>query len=394
MAKKGPKIQLFRGPEKSYYMQDTEESVVKAEYLNAVYFATDSQKILMNGTLYGQGKLGKVVGAVKVEKEPETGDYILNISYTDGDTYKFNLGTLLRYNSKLPDDEVVPVKIGNIQAGTKVKDLKTKTISEILDDIIFPEVQPDVLEPKAIIGFANPETYQSGMLMEVGAEAPKDFITNFFKGHIKVIGHKPQFRSGELINDPITCVICNGENKLPDKVVLGEMDYQYRVHYDQGPVALTSKNIPSTVITPNPLPEGVLSSGPIKIYGTYPYFSNGLAASTEFQEMRLPIAIGSMTPLPLQKWDERMVGVMFSSEASTENRACFWFHENKEILKVEFFNTVGGTWCILNEDCWEVKSDPQQKIIQGEKVDYKYFTTKGNLLGAIQLRFTLEDVIK
>lgn len=389
MSKKVPQYRLFRGPEKSY----RENSVVKDEYLDAIYFATDTQKILLNGDCYGQGKLGKVVKSVEVEKEKETGDLILKVSYTDTDSYSFNLNTLLKYNSQIPDDEVVPVKIGNIQAGTKASELKTKTVSEILDEIIFPEVQPEIKDPKPIIAFKNPELYHQGLILEVGSPAPTEFETVFFKGSAKVVGQKPQFRSGELIEDDITCVTCNGDNKLPDKVVLGEMNYQYRVHYDKGPEILTSKGIPSTVITPNPLPEGVVSSGPLKIFGTFPYFSNGYSASIENQELKLPTALGSVTPLPLQKWGDRMVGVMFASEAVTDNRISFWFHEKKQLLKVEFFNTIGGVWSILNEDCWEVHPDPQQRLVQGEKIDYNYFTTKGNLLGAIQLRFTFEDVI-
>lgn len=390
MEKQGPKYKLIRGVEKVYYQDEKLGEEIKPEYYNAVYFATDSQKIFLNGICYGQGKKEKTVAEVRVDIG-KPGEYTLVVKYTDDDIFTFNLGTLLLYTSKLPDDEVVPVKIGNIAAGTKVSELKTKTVSEILDDIIFPEIQPEVTSPRATITFEDPGEYSNGKIFEVGYAAPQNFITDFSKGSAKVVGKEAQDRSGELIHDLLTGVMCDGSNTLPAEIKLGKMNYQYQVHYDKGPEILTSKGVPSTVIEPNPLPEGTVKSNTLTLYGTYPYISNGESASAEYQELTLPVIMGSNTKLPLQRWDDKTVGVMFASEASNDQRIKFRFHESKKITKVEFFNTIGGTWTIFNDSNWQVTADPDEKIIQGHRLNYKVFTTTGNLMGAIQLRFTLED---
>lgn len=385
--KQGPKYKLYRGLE-NVYIKDGE---LNPEYLNGVYFATDTQKIFHNGVCYGQGNIEKSVLEVRVDRQEENGELVLVVKYTDNDIFTFNLSTLFLYNSSLPDDEVVPVKIGNILAGTKASELKTKTVSEILDNIIFPEIQPEVSSPRATITFADPGEYASGKVLEVGTKAPQDFVTDFFPGLSKVVGRKPQRRSGDIVQDNLTGVFCNGSSTLPEEIELGKMEYSYQVHHDKGPEILTNKGIPSTVITPNPLPEGTLKSNVLTIYGTYPYIANGEAASIEHQELSLPVVMGSNIKLPLQRWEDKVIGVMFASEASNDQRIKFRFHESKKITKVEFFNTIGGTWTVFNESNWQVTVDPDDKIVQGHRLTYKVFTTTGNLLGAIQMRFTLED---
>lgn len=385
--KQGPKYKLYRGLER-VYLKDGE---LNPEYLNGVYFATDTQKIFHNGVCYGQGKTQKTVLEVRVDKQEESGELLLVVRYTDDDLFTFNLSTLFLYNSSVPDDEVVPVKIGNILAGTKASELKTKTVSEILDDIIFPEIQPEISSPRATITFSDPGEYSNGKIFEVGSPAPKEFVTDFFPGLSKVVGRKPQRRSGEIIQDNLTGIFCDGSIIIPEEIKLGKMEYIYQVHHDKGPEILTNKGTISTTVTPNPLPEGTIKSNTLTLYGTYPYIANGEAASSEYQELSLPIVMGSNIKLPLQKWEDKMIGVMFASEASNDQRIKFRFHESKKITKVEFFNTIGGTWTVFNESNWKVTVDPDDKIVQGNRLTYKVFTTTGNLLGAIQMRFTLED---
>lgn len=385
--RQGPKYKLIRGVEKAY---TNDEGKVWEEYLDAVYFAIDSQKIFLGGVCVGKGKDEKIVKEVRIDRQ-ENGDYVLVVRYTDDDLFTFNFSSLLLYSSKLPDDTVVPEKIGNIPAGTKVSELKERSVSEILDDVLFPELQPSVTEPKAIISFAS-ESLRSGYIFEVGAAAPQEFNTRFFKGVASVVGLQKQSRSGELIEDSLTGIVCNGSVSLPAEISLGDMEYCYQAHYDKGPEILTSKGIPSTVITPNPLPEGIVKSQPLVLKGSYPYISNGIEASPEYQELSLPVNFISDSKLPLKDWKTKVIGVMFASEAYNDQRITFRFQEGKQLLKVEYFNTIGGAWNIFNPENYEVTPDHSEKIIQGHRVNYKVFTTKGNLLGAIQLRFTLEDV--
>ena len=52
------------------------------------------------------------------------------------------------YHTELAEDTVSPDKIGGIDSGTSVKDLKGKTITQILDFILFPTYVRDLIQPE------------------------------------------------------------------------------------------------------------------------------------------------------------------------------------------------------------------------------------------------------
>lgn len=299
------------------------------------------------------------------------------------DIYKSALGTSIQ----------MPNTVGGIAAGTTVATLNGKKQNEIIDMLLFPEQQPQVVAPSATIllssGFINNE------IMEVGMAAPiagTNIKTAFNQGYGRVAGQPDKKRAGAL-NSEVSFIYYRGQesNKtLPTKVVLGTMKYNYHAAYAQGEQLVTSWGNKASV-QPNPLPAGAVNSGAVYIYGTYPYFANGKDASTGNGESDMPSAPIANNKLKLYKWTDTLIGAKFASEASSGTRLEFKFPSTKNVTKVEFYNTVSGKWEVFASANYAI-SDAGNIQVQGVPVAYKKLTTQGAMSGALQLRFTVANV--
>lgn len=311
---------------------------------------------------------------------------VIKRELTDGltaDIYKSALGTSIQ----------MPNTVGGIAAGTTVATLNGKKQNEIIDMLLFPEQQPQVVAPSATIllssGFINNE------IMEVGMGAPvagTNIKTAFNQGYGRVAGQPDKKRAGTL-NSEASFIYYDGQesNKnLPTKVVLGTMKYNYHAAYAQGEQLVTSWGNKASV-QPNPLPAGTVNSEAVYIYGTYPYFCNGEDASTSAGEGSMPSAPAPNKKLKLYKWTDTLIGAKFASEASTGIRLEFKFPSTKNVTKVEFFNTVSGKWEVFSSNNYVI-SDAGNIDVQSVNVAYKKLTTQGALSGALQLRFTVANV--
>ena len=311
---------------------------------------------------------------------------VIKRELTDGltaDIYKSALGTSIQ----------MPNTVGGIAAGTTVATLNGKKQNQIIDMLLFPEQQPQVVAPSAIIllssGFINNE------IMEVGMAAPvagTNIKTSFNQGYGRVTGQPDKKRAGAL-NSEASFIYYGGQesNKtLPTKVVLGTMQYNYHAVYAQGEQLVTSWGNKASV-QPNPLPAGAVNSGAVYIYGTYPYFANGKDASTGNGESDMPSAPIANNKLRLYKWTDTLISAKFASEASTGTRLEFKFPSTKNVTKVEFYNTVSGKWEVFASANYAI-SNAGNIQVQGAPVAYKKLTTQGAMSGALQLRFTVANV--
>lgn len=313
---------------------------------------------------------------------------VIKRELTDGltaDIYKSALGTSIQ----------MPNTVGGIAAGTTVSTLNGKKQNEIIDMLLFPEQQPQVVAPSATIllssGFVNNE------IMEVGMAAPvagTNIKTAFNQGYGRVAGQPDKKRAGAL-NSEASFIYYGGQesNKtLPTKVVLGTMQYNYHAAYAQGEQLVTSWGNKASV-QPNPLPAGAVNSGAVYIYGTYPYFANGADASTSNGDGNMPSAPTPNTKLKLYKWTDTLIGAKFASEASSGTRLEFKFPSTKNVTKVEFYNTVSGKWEVFASANYAI-SDAGNIQVQGAPVAYKKLTTQGAMSGALQLRFTVANAAR
>lgn len=298
----------------------------------------------------------------------------------------------ISYTTDLPDSLVVPQTIGGINKGTKVSDLEGSTISQMFDNLLFPEVQPTIQAPSAAIHFKD--TFSSNGVYEVGTTAPiaANFNTSFNRGTCTVVGQANKNRAGNL--DSGNSFIYYGGNTstktLPAKVTLGTMQYNYHAAYAQGDTLVTSKGNKASV-TPNPLPAGSVDSSNLTIFGTYPYYCNGQSASSSSGDSNFPTSATPDTKLPLYKWTDTLVGAKFASEAATGTRMQFMYSNRKKVTKVEFYNSISGKWETFDTSNYNAKSGIKTYSVQGTNETYNILTTTGPLSGSVQYRFTMTN---
>ena len=298
----------------------------------------------------------------------------------------------ISYTTDLPDSLVVPQTIGGINKGTKVSDLEGSTISQMFDNLLFPEVQPTIQDPSATIHFKD--TFSSNGVYEVGTTAPiaANFGTSFNRGTCTVVGQANKNRAGNL--DSGNSFIYYGGNTstktLPAKVTLGTMQYNYHAAYAQGDTLVTSKGNKASV-TPNPLLAGSVNSSDLTIFGTYPYYCNGQSASSSSGDSNFPTSATPDTKLPLYKWTGTLVGAKFASEAATGTRMQFMYSNRKKVTKVEFYNSISGKWETFDTSNYNAKSGIKAYSIQGTNETYNILTTTGPLSGSVQYRFTMTN---
>lgn len=298
----------------------------------------------------------------------------------------------ISYTTDLPDSLVVPQTIGGINEGTKVSDLEGSTISQMFDNLLFPEVQPTIQAPSATINFKD--TFSSNGVYEVGTTAPiaANFNTSFNRGTCTVVGQANKNRAGNL--DSGNSFIYYGGNTstktLPAEVTLGTMQYNYHAAYAQGDTLVTSKGNKASV-TPNPLPADSVNSSNLTIFGTYPYYCNGQSASSSSGDSNFPTSATPDTKLPLYKWTDTLVGAKFASEAATGTRMQFMYSNRKKVTKVEFYNSISGKWETFDTSNYNAKSGIKTYSVQGTNETYNILTTTGPLSGSVQYRFTITN---
>lgn len=298
----------------------------------------------------------------------------------------------ISYTTDLPDSLVVPQTIGGINKGTKVSDLEGSTISQMFDNLLFPEVQPTIQAPSATIHFKD--TFSSNGVYEVGTTAPiaANFNTSFDRGTCTVVGQANKNRAGNL-DSGNSFIYYGGDTStkaLPAKVTLGTMQYNYHAAYAQGDTLVTSKGNKASV-APNPLPAGSVNSSNLTIFGTYPYYCNGQSASSSSGDSNFPTSATPDTKLPLYKWTDTLVGAKFASEAATGTRMQFMYSNRKKVTKVEFYNSISGKWETFDTSNYNAKSGIKTYSVQGTNETYNILTTTGPLSGSVQYRFTMTN---
>lgn len=127
-------------------------------------------------------------GAVKSIEQVKVDEY----TSADADKYivtKADSSTSelqLKFTPLSPSTLKMPSTMGDLVQGTTAADLREKTLSEILDSILFKTVYPTITDPSGTIGFKN--SFTNNSIVEVGTVAPQDENMNytFNKGVVRV----------------------------------------------------------------------------------------------------------------------------------------------------------------------------------------------------------------
>lgn len=352
-------IKFFRGLRASY----TYTAENPGNLLDALFFATDTGELLLNGKLYGSD--GEKVKDVEFDSSTNT----FTFTKADGSTVVANLGdklltdadrTLLdnvadmfeegqmnvTYNSELDSTVATVEKLGGIAAGTTVAQLTGKTISEVLDTLIFPTIQPTITAPSASLSL------KSGVskIKEVGdaGYTTEDFTSTFNQGAIKIGTSTQNPRAGAKSSD----VIYAGSetNGIPNAVTAGTTNFYYKVYYAEGPAPLDSKGNPAASYTA--LPAGSVVSSAVATYGVYPFYAN--------------VENAAPSKLPLTK------DLTFTATLAAEGPNKHVFKLPFVVTKIEMLNTLSNQYEVYALE--NFTTGTEEIAVQGTNVTYNTYT--------------------
>lgn len=321
------------------------------------------------------------------------------------------------YASGVDSDEVTTVALGNLPAGKTAEELKSMTISELLDAILFSDTEPTIA-PLYDFSFALAQVSNYGggsQKVWVGSAAPSsnsDFTLTYTQRasnyptapggstYPKLTGsetsrkievHKPTDNSGVY-----------GQT-LPTKFEdAGYYIYKGTVNYDDGDTLYTKRG--ALAAGDNPIPAGAASkTTTIKV--CYPMYTNGSNGSS------YPANTNTINLLSLiDMFDTAVAGkivIKFAAEpgsvASDASKRQQFFFPHGKTLAVEG-KDLQGNWVTESAENYEIKQSQLTKYLvngtwkdslqSGETADFTQvfdqWVSKGNgNQGKRDIRFTI-----
>lgn len=346
---------FYRGPYASY------SSGVHSE---GIYFATDKGIIRMGGKDY-IGPLGDSTAVKAINLNADRSKFV--ITYLDGTSNEIEMAKS-EYESNIDDKTLtMPNAVGGIAKGTKVSDLEGKTYNEVLDNLLFPTVNPTFTAPSASIKFSSYGTTQ-----EIGSTGPttSNFTVGYNAGAITLNGVKQANRGGDH-NTENSFIYVNGDatNKtLPTTVPLGNTTFKYRASYAQGPQPKDNKGNNYS----SPLAAGTVDSSAITLNGTYPWYASTVTA-------------GSLTKQSLVAWNTT-AGAMSSGEFTVQPHTAAapqMFKVPRKAASLQMYNTVAKAFePVALSDWTEVSAE---ETINNNKQVYYTYSYKGDARGSVRL---------
>lgn len=370
-------IQFYRGL-KSQYNYPT-------SLQDAIYFATDTGEILVNGVNYStDGQKVKDVtynGTSNILTFTKADDTTVIIDFgnkllsdedrTAIDRLKEALegaGFTANYETSLDPELATITAIGGIPAGTKVSAYKDRPLSRVIDDLLFPTVQPTIEAPKATLALKSGKA----SIREIGSNAPvaADFTTTWNAGSIKIGSKVQATRAGDKQSDILYKTSeANVVTSEITKVVAGTTNYYYKVTYATGPTPLDSKG--NTATNYVALPAGSVVSNAVAIYGVYPFFGTTTNPN---------ITDGTVTKLPLT--NSTSFTCTLAAESATSKHVIKIPHT---ITKFELKDPFGN-WAVQPLESF-VKTT-ENIDINGTSVTYNVYTRNQGQNGATEFRIT------
>ena len=350
-------IQFYRGLRSSY------DYPTNTKLQDAIFFATDTGELLVNGVNYG-------IDSQKIEDvqfDETTG--ILTFTKGDGSTLQVDgLKFTSNYETNLDPELATLTAIGGIPAGTQVKKYKDKPLSNVIDDLLFPTIQPTAVAPKVTLSLKSGQN----SVREIGSNSPvvSNFTTSWDAGSIKIGNSVQATRAGEKQSDVIyRGVEANVVNDEPTKVTKGATQYYYKVYYSKGPDPKDSKgNAASSLVA---LPEGSIVSSAVTINGVYPFYANTTTDN---------IANGTVTKLALT--NSTSFTTTLAGESATVKHT---FKLPHLITKIELKDPFGN-W--VAQKLEEFPKTTENIDVNGTSVEYNVYTRNQGQNGATEFKIT------
>lgn len=364
------KVNFLRGKRVLYaYSSDT-----PSKFNDALYFATDTGELLMNGTRYGID--GERIKNVEFEDSTNT----FTFTKQDDTTVVVSLGNKLltaddrslleqvkdvlenmsanvTYASKLDNSIATVNALGGIKAGTKVSELKGKEISDVLDILIFPTIQPTKVDPSLSLSTTKAKLVKVGTTVY----ATSDISSTVSRGEIRINNAKKQDYAGEAGDVTITA-------PTGSTFTYGSNVYSGSVTFAAGPTPLDSKGGTATSILAYP---GGTKTASLTVKATYPFYFTDKTDLTKVTEYPL-VDPGTKTFEISYELPAENGAVNHVLKAATAHT----------ITKIEMLNTLSGKYETISLDANFVKTTETIN-----KVPYDVFTRTGKN-GATKFRIT------
>lgn len=375
-------LQFYRGL-KAKYNYPTNTSLQ-----DALFFATDTGELLLNGKNYG-------IDTEKIKDVSVSGE-LLQFTMADGTVKEVNIGIdedtqkaidalkglldeegklniSLLYQTTVGDDVTTATTVGSLAKGTKASVLKKLTLSQVFDEMLFPTIQPTATNPSASLALKSYAAVQ-----EVSAAAPTvdNFTASFNQGTITCNGVVQSVRAGakvdagSFIYRDDQSVGQQGSANFSKAIAKGDTKYYYHVAYSAGPSDIKdNKGNAATSLTQ--LPAGSVNSAAVTVTGVYPIYASTTAAN---------ITNKTVTKLPLTS--AASFEVTMAAEDPDSKQV---IKMNGTITKVELFNTVANKYETQTNAFVKTTENIE---INGTSVAYNVYTRNQGQNGSSKFRIT------
>ena len=270
------------------------------------------------------------------------------------------------YDTELDPSLQMPNAVGGIPAGTTVFELNGDNMTTILNDLLFPTINPTYVLPSGTF-IISPTT----SVYEVSANINLDFTTTFNRGQILLNNVFQDYRSGLPhtydytgidLTDVSSSLLLNNQTLFNYKVKLGYQTWSALVYYTSGPQPYDNKGN----IYDLPLSAGnVIPYTSRTIEGAYPIFATSVDISVLTKQTLI-----SMSSTP-------QIGLVreIGGYRQTFDIPVLWPASN--LSGILLYNTVANKWeyemgtNISSLTAWTV-SDASHDI-QGYIIPYKRY---------------------
>ena len=274
----------------------------------------------------------------------ETLNYKLNQlnSKIEKNTELIQQGSEPVYDTNMDENLTMDTSVGGISSGTTVADLKGRTIDSILDDLLFPTLEPTHTNP-SVSGFTlNPTSSVVAINSNVSTISEAILNRGVWNEYNTI-----KTDDGDIIKLPyagtattttyeikINNITYTDRTSLPEKfTVVGNQTYKVTINYGEGETPKNNKGIELTGLTAPA--SAVTSSKSVNV--TYPWYASTVSAGTLTQQSLISwnATAGKMTSGQI-----KLVAQAANADADKKQS----FATPRTITKVETLNTLSNQW--------------------------------------------------
>lgn len=363
-----------------------------ADFINNATSLNDADKKLSEAIKEVSNSSKEAVKSIEQVKADE---------YTSADADKYRITKAdnstsdlqLKFTPLSPSTLKMPSTMGDLVQGTTAADLREKTLSEILDSILFKTVYPTITDPSGTIGFKD--SFTNNSIVEVGTVAPqnKNMKYTFSKGVVTVddgttanldyVGdatgatYTYTYTPGASNTNAGVEIGGTAENNVAlkeGKLGLGTYTYSGTIAYGGGTQFKDSKGHMTNPMqttnkgkVANPHPAGSLKA------------SNTLTINVSVPVYIDKNADGNFTKNALQKWGSMtFTGIALSGTSADKP---LQIKTPRKLKSVNSYNKVSGKYDTPQLNNFTLTNSAVQETFNGITVNYFLYKWTGGSLG-------------